>query len=110
MGNLRGFRCEQCRAEILAPVRPSSVVNEAAWMPPVLCCGSPLRPLDSGEGLLASLPQRRFGRCPRCGYKIRIVVHSAGAFVCTLCRTEFVISDPPREGWTMAATRTSADA
>lgn len=109
MGSIRGFRCAQCRAEILAPVRPGRVASEAAWTPPVLCCGSPLRLVDSGEGSLASLPQRRFGRCPRCGYEFRVVLHSAGAFVCTLCQTDFVISNPQREGQATTAMRTPTD-
>ena len=93
MGSVRGFRCQRCHAEILAtdPER----AGRPGWTPPVLCCGEPLRPLAVDQ-VMAGLPvgafrRGRLARCPRCGYRVRVVVHPAGLLACLICQKEFEI-------------------
>lgn len=93
MGSIRGFRCEWCHAEVLATARHASVTGRRAWTPPVLCCGQPLRPLETGQVLSAGLPRRRMARCARCGYEVWVIVHPVGALVCAVCQADFVVGD-----------------
>ncbi len=94
MGSVRGFRCQRCCAEVLAadPER----VGRPGWAPPVLCCGEPLRPLAPDQVLtgilVGALARGRLARCPRCGYRVRLVVHPAGPLVCLICQKEFEIA------------------
>ncbi len=91
MSSLRGFRCQQCRAEVLAS-GPAACTD---WTPPILCCGAPLHPLSPdqilAEILLGVLAHGRVARCPRCGYRIRVVVHPARRLVCRSCHTNLTI-------------------
>ncbi len=91
MSSLRGFRCRQCRAEVLA----SGPATHTDWTPPILCCGAPLHPLSPdqilAEILVGVLAWGRVARCPRCGYRIRVVVHPSGPLVCRNCCTSLMI-------------------
>ncbi len=89
MGSIRGFRCMQCRAELLATTEPAGLIGRTAWSPPVLCCGKPLRPLEPEQVLSSMLTRHRVARCPRCGYKVRLIVHPAGSLVCMPCQTDY---------------------
>ncbi|MFI5342078.1 MAG: hypothetical protein ACHQ7N_19850 [Candidatus Methylomirabilales bacterium] len=89
MGSIRGFRCEHCHAEVLATSSHAAVIGGAAWTPPVLCCGQPLRPLETGQVLSAKLPRRRTVHCPRCGFEVGIIVHPVRPLVCAVCQAEF---------------------
>ncbi|MFI5342393.1 MAG: hypothetical protein ACHQ7N_21485, partial [Candidatus Methylomirabilales bacterium] len=89
MGSIRAFRCEWCHAEVLATARHAAVIGGAAWTPPVLCCGQPLRLLETGQVLSARLPRRRVARCARCGYEVCVIVHPVRALVCAVCQAEF---------------------
>lgn len=91
MASIRGFRCGLCRAEVLASREPASLMGRTDWTPPVLCCGQPLRSLEPDQVLSTMLTRRRVARCPRCGYKVRLVVHPAGSLVCMPCQMEFVV-------------------
>jgi hypothetical protein len=111
MGSLRGFRCERCRAELLARPEPRPLTDRRAWTPPVLCCGKPLRALDP-EQILSVTPTRRRGACcPRCGYQVRVVVHPAGSLVCMVCQTDLVIpgDTPDRNDRATTAVTPTAD-
>lgn len=92
MGRLWGFRCGSCKAEFLAQGRSEGPPGRADWIPPVLCCGEPLRRLEADQ-VLSSIQtrRRRIARCPRCGYEVAIVVHPAGSLVCSVCQTDFMI-------------------
>jgi hypothetical protein len=94
MGSIRAFRCEWCRAEVLATARHAAVIGGAAWTPPVLCCGQPLRPLETGEVLSAWLPRRRVARCARCGYEVWVIVHPVRTLTCAVCQAEFRVGGP----------------
>ncbi len=91
MGSLCGFRCERCRAEVLARPESGPLTDRTAWTPPVLCCGQPLRTLEPDQVLLVTPSRRRALRCPRCGYQVRVVVHPAGSLVCMVCQTDLVL-------------------
>ncbi len=99
MGSIRGFRCDQCRAELLA-TSPADLIGRTAWIPPLLCCGKSLRALEPDQVLSSTLASRRVARCPRCGYTVRLIIHPAGSLVCLPCRTAFVIigGQPARDG------------
>ena len=105
MGSIRGFRCGLCRAEVLATAEPAGLIGRTEWTPPVLCCGQPLRALEPDQVLSTLLTHRRVARCPRCGYKVRLIVHPAGSLVCMLCQTDFVIigGNPDRDDEAVAA-------
>ncbi|MBI4198985.1 MAG: hypothetical protein HY535_00730 [Chloroflexi bacterium] len=91
MASIRGFRCAQCRAEVLATAEPAALIGRSAWTPPLLCCGQPLKSLEADQVLSVLPTRRRVARCPRCGYKVRLVVHPAGSLVCMPCQTDFLI-------------------
>ena len=88
---IRGFRCGQCRAEVLVTSGPANGLDRRRWSPPVLCCGKPLRQLDTSE-VVSPLFARRRACCPQCGYQLLIVVHPAEGFVCQVCQKDFAIS------------------
>jgi hypothetical protein len=90
MGSIRGFRCRRCQAEVLATSTRAGVVDRTEWTPPVLCCGQPLRPLETGQVLAAKLPRRRIVHCARCGFEVGIIVHPVRPLVCAVCQAEFV--------------------
>ena len=95
MGSIQEFRCRVCRAEILATAELGSFAGWTGGAPPVLCCGRPLEPDQILAGLLTG---RRVACCPRCGYKVRVIIHPAGPLVCMVCQTDFVIvGGTPRE-------------
>jgi len=95
MSSVRGFRCQWCRAEVLAAAEVPGMGGQADRASPVLCCGAPLRPLSQdqilSEILVGVLARGRVARCPRCGYRIRVVVHPSGSLVCRSCQTNFTI-------------------
>jgi hypothetical protein len=95
MGSMRAFRCQRCRAEVLARVEALRAGIRAAWMPPILCCGVPLRVAEPeavlGDILSGALAQGRAAHCPCCGFRIRLVVHPLGRLVCRDCRSDFMI-------------------
>jgi hypothetical protein len=100
MGSARGFRCQVCRAELLATAELGSFASRTGGAPPVLCCGQPLRPLEPDQILAGLLTRRHVACCPRCGYKVRVIIHPAGPLVCMVCQTDFVIVDgTPRDGY-----------
>jgi hypothetical protein len=111
MGSLRGFRCERCRAELLARSEPRPLMDRRAWTPPVLCCGRPLRALDPEQILLFTPSRHRGACCPRCGFQVRVVVHPAGSLVCMVCQTDLVIlaSTPDRNDRVTTAVTPAAD-
>jgi DNA-directed RNA polymerase subunit RPC12/RpoP len=91
MGKILGFRCKQCRAELLAMPEPGGVNPRTGWTPPVLCCERPLRALEPDQILPSMLTLPGVARCPRCGYSVRLIVHPAASLVCMPCRKDFVI-------------------
>ncbi len=91
MGSIRGFRCGQCRGEVLATAKRTGPLDRSDWVPPLLCCGHFLQPLDVGQILLATPPRRRMARCPRCGFEVRVIIHPSSAFTCVSCQTDLVI-------------------
>jgi DNA-directed RNA polymerase subunit RPC12/RpoP len=91
MGSVRGFRCDRCHAEILATRGAGVFVGGTEWSAPVLCCGQPLKALEPDQVSSGILTARRAARCPRCGYKVHLVVHPAGPLVCMQCQVELVI-------------------
>lgn len=88
MGSIQGFRCGQCRGELLAN---ANLNGRLGWTPPVLCCEQTLRPLDPGHVLSAPMISRRIARCPRCGYQVRLIVQPMSPLVCMVCQTDFVM-------------------
>ncbi len=90
MSSIQGFRCGQCRAELLTTSEPANL-HRSGWTPPVLCCGQPLRPLDTGQVLSIPLVPRRVARCPRCSYKVCLIVQPISPLVCMVCQMDFVI-------------------
>jgi DNA-directed RNA polymerase subunit RPC12/RpoP len=93
MGSIRGFRCEQCRTELLAAPDPARREHREEWVPRISCCGQPLKRLPPDQLASADLLPRRAARCPRCGYEVGLVVRPAGSLVCMVCRTDFVIGE-----------------
>ena len=95
MSSVRGFRCQRCRGEVLAAAEVPGMADRPDGTPPVLCCGAPLRPLPPdqilAEILVGVLARGRLARCPRCGYRIRLVVHPAGRLVCRSCHSNLTI-------------------
>lgn len=91
MGGVREFRCQVCRAELLATAELGGFAGRTGGAPPVLCCGQPLRPLEPDQILAGLLTRRHVACCPRCGYKVRVIIHPAGPLVCMVCQTDFVI-------------------
>ncbi len=105
MSSVRGFRCQRCRAELLAAAEVPGQASLPEWTPPILCCGGTLCPLPPdqmlAELLVGALARGRVARCPRCGYRVRLVVHPAGTLVCMICQREFELGAPEantREG------------
>jgi len=86
MGSIRGFRCGQCRGEVLAAAKRNDPLDRREWTPPLLCCGQLLQSLDVDQILFAIPPPRRTARCPRCGYAVQVVVHPAGGLTCLSCQ------------------------
>ncbi len=91
MGSLWGFRCERCRAEVVARPEPGPLTDRRAWTPPILCCGQPLSAIDPDQLPLFMPSRRRGARCPRCGYQVGIVVHFSAPLVCMVCQADFVM-------------------
>jgi hypothetical protein len=100
MGSLQGFRCRQCRTELLARP-PDRTGNPGAegWAPPLLCCGLLLRPFPTDQVVSARLRRPRRACCPVCGYSVQIVVHPDGPLVCAACRRELVLPIEKNPGW-----------
>jgi ribosomal protein S27E len=96
MGSIRGLRCDHCHTEVLATASHAAVIGGAAWTLPVLCCGQPLRPLETGQVLSANLPRRRVARCGRCGYEVCVIVHPARVLVCAICQADLVVGNADR--------------
>jgi hypothetical protein len=92
MGRIRGFYCGRCRAEVLATSALATNTDRTGWIPPVLCCGEPLRPLETAEVVTLLVPRRRFACCPQCGIQFTVVVHPVGAFFCQVCQKELSIA------------------
>jgi len=90
MGSIHAFRCGQCRSELLSTPGPANL-SRPGWTPPVLCCGQPLRLLDTAQVLSASLVPRRIARCPRCGCQVRLIVQPTGPLTCVVCQIDLVI-------------------
>jgi len=90
MSSIQGFRCGQCRAELLARPVATNLNIKSGWTPPVLCCGQPLRLLDTGHVLSAPSLPCRIACCPRCGYQVRLVVQPLRPLACLICQTDFV--------------------
>ncbi len=90
MGSVQGFRCGQCRAEIPATTRSGAPYWSVGPDRPVLCCGTPMRPLQLGQLPSLPLPRRRLLRCLRCGYSVWVIVQPVGALVCAGCQAECV--------------------
>ncbi len=90
MASVQGFRCGQCRGELLVAKEPVDRVGRRGWAPPVLCCGQSLRALEPDQSMIGVMGRRRIAGCPRCGYRVRLIVHPAGPLVCMLCQTDFV--------------------
>ena len=90
MSSIQGFRCAHCRAEFLTTLEPGTF-NRPGSTPPVLCCGQPLRLLDTGQVLSVPPVPRRIACCPRCGYQMRLVIQPTEPLVCMVCQTDFVI-------------------
>ena len=103
MASIRGYRCSHCRAEVVAPASPP---HPAVTSPTLLCCGQPVRPVETGQVVAASLPRHRVARCPRCGFEVRVVVRPEGPLVCRGCGRELAI----REGVPGKDHRTNAPA
>ena len=93
MGSIRGFRCGQCRGEVLATAKWTDPLDRRKWTPPLLCCGQLLQPLDVAQILVAIPPPRCTARCPRCGYAVQVVVHPAGGLTCLSCQLVLQFSD-----------------
>jgi DNA-directed RNA polymerase subunit RPC12/RpoP len=93
MGSVRGYRCTRCRGELAVAGESGVPAGRPSWTPPVLCCGAPLHPLDADQVLPAMLTRGRIARCPRCGYQVRVIVHTTSPPVCMLCQMEFVMTD-----------------
>jgi hypothetical protein len=90
MGNLQWFRCDQCQAEMLGPVPPSSLPERSAGKPVLFCCGRGLRPLPAEDVVVVAWPPRRLARCTRCGFAVRIIVPPVGALICGPCQARFL--------------------
>jgi hypothetical protein len=90
MSSIQGFRCGHCRAELLARPVTANLSGRSGWTPPVLCCGQPLRLLDTGHVLSTPRLPRRIARCPRCGYEVRLVVQPLRPLACLICQTDLV--------------------
>ncbi len=105
MGSIRGFRCGQCRAELLATRGPAAYTGKPEWSPPLLCCGQPLQGMDPDQVLSVIPIRRRVARCPRCEYQVRLIVHPARSLVCMSCQTDLIviIQTPVRSDRLMAS-------
>lgn len=90
MASIRGFRCSHCRAELVAPASPP---HSAPSSPKLLCCGQPVRPVETGQVVAARLPRHRVARCPRCDFEVRVVVRPEGPLVCRGCGRELTIRE-----------------
>jgi hypothetical protein len=91
MGSIQGFRCRDCRTEILASPALTDLRGHRAWTPPVLCCGKPLVPVDSDQILPTMLAVRRFAWCPLCGHRVRLIVQPLTSITCMICRGPLVV-------------------
>lgn len=92
MAEIRAFYCGRCRAEVVAKSRPLASMNPTRWTPPVLCCGEPLRALETGDVGSLLLAHQRVACCPQCGLQLNVVVHPAAAFFCQVCQRGLIIS------------------
>lgn len=99
MGSIQGFRCRRCRGEIVASADPDHPLDRAVGPPQVLCCGRPVRPVETAQVLSTSLPSRRIARCPGCGFQVRVIVRPEGPMLCRLCGREMITRErvPERE-------------
>ncbi|MFB3818625.1 MAG: hypothetical protein ACE147_13265 [Candidatus Methylomirabilales bacterium] len=91
MSSVQGYRCRECRTEIVASPSPTDPRGGAGWLPPVLCCGRPLVPVDSDQILPTMLSLRRFAWCPPCGHRVRLIVQPPGAMTCMVCRGSLIV-------------------
>lgn len=93
MGSVVGFRCRRCRAELVTPAAPAHPADRTGIFPAVLCCGQPVRPVETGQVLSVILPTRRLARCPACGVQVRIIVRPAGPLRCHSCGREMIVRE-----------------
>jgi DNA-directed RNA polymerase subunit RPC12/RpoP len=105
MGSVRGYRCASCRGELVVAAEAGARADRPNWTPPVLCCGAPLHPLDADQVVPAILTRGRVARCPRCGYQVRVIVHTTSPPVCVLCQMEFVTTEAASAGAALAGSR-----
>jgi DNA-directed RNA polymerase subunit RPC12/RpoP len=91
MGSLQAYRCKRCRTEVVAATRSAGHPASGPRSPQLLCCGEPLKSLaiDSVQG--GEIPKRRFARCPRCGYRVQLVMQPLGPLVCLPCQMEMIV-------------------
>ncbi len=91
MGSIQGFRCRECRTEILASPALADLRGHKGWTPPVLCCGRPLVPISCDQILPTMLAVRRFVCCPSCGQRARLIVQPSGPLTCMICHAALVL-------------------
>lgn len=93
MGNIQGFRCTRCRGEMVTSAGPEHSLDRAVSPPQVLCCGRPLRPVETAQVLSTSLPSRRIAHCPGCGFQVRVIVRPESPLLCRLCGRDMIIRE-----------------
>jgi len=98
VGSIHGFRCRECRTEVLASPALSDLREHRAWTPPVLCCGRALQPLDCDQIPPTMLALRRFAACPTCRQRVRLIVHPAGPLICMICHRELQLEKEVPDG------------
>jgi hypothetical protein len=91
MSSVQGYRCRECRTEIVASPAQTDPRGRTEWRPPVLCCGQPLVPVDSDQILPTMLSLRRFAWCPPCGQRVRLIVQPLGAMTCMRCGGSLIV-------------------
>jgi hypothetical protein len=91
MSSVQGYRCRECRTEIVASPSAAQLGGRIEWTPPVLCCGQPLLPVDSDQILPTMLTLRRFAWCPPCGHRVRLIVQPLGAMTCMVCGGSLIV-------------------
>jgi hypothetical protein len=91
MGSIQGFKCRDCRTEILASPTLRDLRGHPGWTPPVLCCGKPLAPVDCDQILSTMLTIRRFAWCPLCRHRVRLIVQPFGVLTCMICQGPLVV-------------------
>jgi hypothetical protein len=90
VGNIRGFRCRLCQAEVLTGSLQSGLVGLQEWIPPILSCGELLEPVETRCVLSGRVPRLRIARCVQCGFEVCIAMQPAGLLVCADCQAAIV--------------------